>query len=191
MPATVLDGNLFASQIKAELAEEIRHLAALDMRPGLAAVLVGKIPPPTPMSATRSAPASNWESTANSSLRPNRLTPNSSSPSSSSSTRATKSTASSSSSLSRPRRNQACPPRRLPGKGRRWLPSAQRRQSQHPSPGLVPCTPAGSWRSCAALQHRHRGPDAVVVGRSDIVGKPMAMLLPSTTPPSPSATPAQ
>jgi methylenetetrahydrofolate dehydrogenase (NADP+)/methenyltetrahydrofolate cyclohydrolase len=44
-------------------------------------------------------------------------------------------------------------------------------------PGLVACTPAGSMeilrRSGIALD----GADAVVVGRSDIVGKPMALLL--------------
>ncbi len=44
-------------------------------------------------------------------------------------------------------------------------------------PGLVPCTPKG----CMELLHRYNipvtGKRAVVVGRSNIVGKPMAMLL--------------
>jgi methylenetetrahydrofolate dehydrogenase (NADP+)/methenyltetrahydrofolate cyclohydrolase len=44
-------------------------------------------------------------------------------------------------------------------------------------PGFVPCTPKG----CMALLEHYRipllGKDAVVVGRSNIVGKPMAMLL--------------
>ena len=44
-------------------------------------------------------------------------------------------------------------------------------------PGLVPCTPAG----CLEILKRNNipiaGRDAVVVGRSDIVGKPAAMLL--------------
>jgi len=44
-------------------------------------------------------------------------------------------------------------------------------------PGLVPCTPAGCIeilkRSAIAIE----GQNAVVVGRSDIVGKPVAMLL--------------
>jgi methylenetetrahydrofolate dehydrogenase (NADP+)/methenyltetrahydrofolate cyclohydrolase len=44
-------------------------------------------------------------------------------------------------------------------------------------PGLVPCTPLG----CAMLLRRSLGNlsglDAVVIGRSDIVGKPMAILL--------------
>src|SRR6266576_1497462 len=44
-------------------------------------------------------------------------------------------------------------------------------------PGLVPCTPAGVMeilkRSGVPIEGRH----AVVIGRSDIVGKPVAMLL--------------
>ena len=44
MPAIMLDGNLFASQIKAEIAEEVQQLAAAGLRPGLAAVLVGHNP---------------------------------------------------------------------------------------------------------------------------------------------------
>jgi methylenetetrahydrofolate dehydrogenase (NADP+)/methenyltetrahydrofolate cyclohydrolase len=46
---------------------------------------------------------------------------------------------------------------------------------------LVPCTPAGSMllldRAMAALGRELAGADAVVVGRSNIVGKPMAQLL--------------
>lgn len=44
-------------------------------------------------------------------------------------------------------------------------------------PTLVPCTPAGIM--CMLAEHRVplKGKDAVVVGRSNIVGKPMALLL--------------
>jgi methylenetetrahydrofolate dehydrogenase (NADP+)/methenyltetrahydrofolate cyclohydrolase len=44
-------------------------------------------------------------------------------------------------------------------------------------PGFVPCTPAGCMRLLASAQVRIQGAHAVVVGRSNIVGKPMAMLL--------------
>ena len=44
MTAIMLDGNLYASQIKAEVAEEVQQLAASGLRPGLAAVLVGHDP---------------------------------------------------------------------------------------------------------------------------------------------------
>jgi len=44
-------------------------------------------------------------------------------------------------------------------------------------PGLVPCTPAGVMEMLRRSNIPIAGQDAVVVGRSDIVGKPMAMLL--------------
>ncbi len=44
-------------------------------------------------------------------------------------------------------------------------------------PRLVPCTPAGIMEMLQRSNIPIQGADAVVVGRSDIVGKPMAMLL--------------
>jgi methylenetetrahydrofolate dehydrogenase (NADP+)/methenyltetrahydrofolate cyclohydrolase len=44
-------------------------------------------------------------------------------------------------------------------------------------PGLVPCTPAGVIEILKRSQIPITGQEAVVVGRSDIVGKPVAMLL--------------
>lgn len=44
-------------------------------------------------------------------------------------------------------------------------------------PRFVPCTPAGVMEMLAAEQIALDGREAVVVGRSNIVGKPMAMLL--------------
>jgi methylenetetrahydrofolate dehydrogenase (NADP+) / methenyltetrahydrofolate cyclohydrolase len=43
--------------------------------------------------------------------------------------------------------------------------------------GLVPCTPLGCIKLLKALKPDLAGLEAVVVGRSNIVGKPMAMLL--------------
>ena len=42
--ARVLDGAAIASAIKSEVAQEVKSLAALGVRPGLAAVLVGHVP---------------------------------------------------------------------------------------------------------------------------------------------------
>ena len=46
---------------------------------------------------------------------------------------------------------------------------------------LVPCTPAGAMimldHACAALDRKLAGAEAVVIGRSNLVGKPMAQLL--------------
>jgi methylenetetrahydrofolate dehydrogenase (NADP+)/methenyltetrahydrofolate cyclohydrolase len=44
-------------------------------------------------------------------------------------------------------------------------------------PGLVPCTPAGVMEILRRSDIPVAGAEAVVVGRSDIVGKPVAMLL--------------
>ena len=44
-------------------------------------------------------------------------------------------------------------------------------------PGLVPCTPLGCMRLLAASGLSLKGAHAVVVGRSNIVGKPVAQLL--------------
>src|ERR1700741_5146817 len=44
-------------------------------------------------------------------------------------------------------------------------------------PGLVPCTPGGIMEMLRRSRVAVAGQEAVVVGRSDIVGKPMAMLL--------------
>jgi methylenetetrahydrofolate dehydrogenase (NADP+)/methenyltetrahydrofolate cyclohydrolase len=44
-------------------------------------------------------------------------------------------------------------------------------------PALVPCTPAGSMRLIRSVRADLRGLNAVVLGRSTIVGRPMAQLL--------------
>ena len=44
-------------------------------------------------------------------------------------------------------------------------------------PGLRPCTPNGVMRLLASAEIPIKGANAVVIGRSNIVGKPMAMLL--------------
>ncbi|MFT3717711.1 bifunctional methylenetetrahydrofolate dehydrogenase/methenyltetrahydrofolate cyclohydrolase FolD [Pseudorhodoferax sp.] len=44
-------------------------------------------------------------------------------------------------------------------------------------PGFWPCTPHGCLRMLDAIGYELRGKHAVVIGRSNIVGKPMAMML--------------
>ena len=48
---------------------------------------------------------------------------------------------------------------------------------QSGQPGLQPCTPAGVMEMLKRRSIHVSGKNAVVIGRSDIVGKPMAMLL--------------
>ena len=44
-------------------------------------------------------------------------------------------------------------------------------------PGFWPCTPYGCMKMLESIGHDLRGKHAVVIGRSNIVGKPMAMML--------------
>jgi methylenetetrahydrofolate dehydrogenase (NADP+)/methenyltetrahydrofolate cyclohydrolase len=44
-------------------------------------------------------------------------------------------------------------------------------------PGFLPCTPYGCMKMLESINYDLRGKNAVVIGRSNIVGKPMAMLL--------------
>ena len=59
------------------------------------------------------------------------------------------------------------------------------------TPGLRPCTPLGVIELLQSYDVPLEGAQAVVVGRSDLVGKPLAALLLQATPRSPSATRAR
>ena len=43
MPASILDGNKIAAEIRAEAAAEVRAMTAAGARPGLAVILVGTL----------------------------------------------------------------------------------------------------------------------------------------------------
>ena len=45
------------------------------------------------------------------------------------------------------------------------------------TPGVIPCTPRGAMYMIRSTGEKLSGKEAVVIGRSNIVGKPMAMLL--------------
>lgn len=45
------------------------------------------------------------------------------------------------------------------------------------APGFWPCTPHGCMKMLESIGYDLRGKHAVVIGRSNIVGKPMAMML--------------
>lgn len=44
-------------------------------------------------------------------------------------------------------------------------------------PGFLPCTPSGCMKMLESINYDLRGKHAVVIGRSNIVGKPMALML--------------
>lgn len=178
MPATVLDGNKIAAAIKAEVQEEVRRLAQNGMRPGLAVILVGH------NTASEIYVRNKVKACEEIGIYSERLTPPDSV--------TTEELLESVHDLNQ--RDQIdgiliqlpLPPQVDTKKVLLAVSPEKDVDGFHPvnvgnlstqRPGLVPCTPAG----CIQILERSRipiaGQNAVVVGRSDIVGKPVAMLL--------------
>jgi methylenetetrahydrofolate dehydrogenase (NADP+)/methenyltetrahydrofolate cyclohydrolase len=178
MAATVLDGNKIAADIRAELASEVKALTAVGMRPGLAVVLVGHDP------ASEIYVRGKVRSSEELGIYSEKHTP----PDSISTEELLELV------LDLNRRDQIdgilvqLPlPKQVDSKKILMaVDPAKDVDGFHPMnvgflstqrPGLVPCTPAGIIEILKRSQIPIAGQEAVVVGRSDIVGKPTAMLL--------------
>src|SRR5438876_5147507 len=178
MPARILDGVKIAADIKAEVAEEIRALAAQGLRPGLAAILAGSNP------ASEIYVRNKTKTSESLGIYSETITPEDSV--------TTEELLAMVADLNQraeidgilvqlPLPPQVDAKRVLlavaPGKDVDGFHPVNVGNLSTQRPGLVPCTPAGCIeilkRSGIAIQ----GQNAVVVGRSDIVGKPVAMLL--------------
>jgi len=178
MAATLLDGNKIATAIKAEVAAEITALAEAGLRPGLAAVLVGHNP------ASEIYVRNKIKACEALGIHSERLTP----PDSVS----TEELLELVDDLNR--RDsidgilvQLPLPKQVDSKAVLLaVDPAKDVDGFHPvnvgnlstqRPGLVPCTPLGVLEILKRSGIEIAGANAVVVGRSDIVGKPVAMLL--------------
>jgi len=178
MPATILDGNRIAAEIRGELAEEIKTLAVKNIRPGLAAVLVGNDP------ASDVYVRNKVRTCEQLGLYSEKITP--------SANLNTEQLLTLVEELNR--RNEIdgilvqlpLPPHVDAKRILLAVDPAKDVDGFHPMnvgllstmrPGLVACTPAGCMEILKRSNIPIAGADAVVVGRSDIVGKPMAMLL--------------
>jgi methylenetetrahydrofolate dehydrogenase (NADP+) / methenyltetrahydrofolate cyclohydrolase len=178
MAATVLDGNKIAGEIRAEVASEVKAMTAAGMRPGLAVVLVGHNP------ASEVYVRGKVKSSAEVGIYSEQHTP--------------PETASTEELLEliaelngRDEIDGILVQLPLPAqvdakKVLMAVDPAKDVDGFHPMnvgllstqrPGLVPCTPAGIIEILKRSKIPIAGQDAVVVGRSDIVGKPIAMLL--------------
>jgi methylenetetrahydrofolate dehydrogenase (NADP+) / methenyltetrahydrofolate cyclohydrolase len=174
----VLDGAAIAAAIKQEVAEEVRTLAAQGIRPGLAAVLVGHVP------ASEIYVRSKVQTCADLGLFSELIAPPE--------TVTTEEMLDIVSALNDrddidgiliqlplPKQvdTKALLDAVLPEKDVDGFHPVNAGRLQAGRPALAPCTPAGVIeilkRSDLPIGGRH----AVVVGRSDIVGKPVAMLL--------------
>jgi len=178
MPATILDGNRIAAAIKAEVAEQVKELNLRGLKPGLAAVLVGQNP------ASEIYVRNKVKTCEALGLFSEKITP------------AENITTEEMLALIAGLNTrddidgilvQLPLPKQVDSK--RVLLAvdpAKDVDGFHPlnvgylstgRPGLVPCTPCGVIEILRRSQIPIEGREAVVVGRSDIVGKPVAMLL--------------
>jgi len=174
----ILDGGAIANQIKHEVAEEVKHLAAQGIRPGLAAVLVGHVP------ASEIYVRSKVQTCAELGLYSDLITP----PDTITTEEMLDLIAVLNDrddidgiliQLPLPHQVEAkvlldavSPAKDVDG----FHPiNAGRLEAGRPA--LAPCTPAGVIEVLKRSDIPISGQNAVVVGRSDIVGKPAAMLL--------------
>src|SRR5579872_399544 len=178
MPAAILDGSKIAAEIRSEVAAEVKALSAAGMRPGLAVVLVGNNP------ASEIYVRGKVKSSGEVGLYSEQHTP--------SDRATTQELLDLIADLNR--RDEIdgilvqlpLPPHVDSKKVLLAVDPAKDVDGFHPMnvgflstqrPGLVPCTPAGVMEMLERSEIRIAGQEAVVVGRSDIVGKPVAMLL--------------
>ena len=178
MAATILDGNKIASEIRAEVASEVKTMTAAGMRPGLAVVLVGHNP------ASEVYVRGKVKSSGEVGLYSEQHTPPE--------TVSTEELLALIADLNR--RDEIdgilvqlpLPAQIDAKKVLMAVDPAKDVDGFHPMnvgflstqrPGLVPCTPAGIMEILQRSKIPVAGQEAVVVGRSDIVGKPAAMLL--------------
>src|SRR5437660_2605056 len=178
MPATILDGNKIAAEIRAEAAAEVKAMAAAGLRPGLAVVLVGNNP------ASEIYVRGKVKSCEELGIYGEQHTPS-----------ANASTGELLELVADLNRRDEIdgilvqlplPPQVDSKKVLLAVDPAKDVDGFHPTnvgflstqrPGLVPCTPAGIMEMLRRSEIKIAGQETVVVGRSDIVGKPMAMLL--------------
>src|SRR2546423_9087349 len=178
MPASILDGNKIASEIRSEVAAEVKALSAAGMRPGLAVVLVGRNP------ASEVYVRGKVKSSEEVGIYSEKHTP--------SEDVTTLELLDLIADLNR--RDEIdgiliqlpLPPQVDSKKVLLAVDPAKDVDGFHPinvgylstqRPGLVPCTPAGVMEILKRSAIPVAGQEAVVVGRSDIVGKPVAILL--------------
>jgi methylenetetrahydrofolate dehydrogenase (NADP+)/methenyltetrahydrofolate cyclohydrolase len=178
MAAIVLDGNKIASEIRAEVASEVKAMTAAGVRPGLAVVLVGHNP------ASEVYVRGKVKSCAEVGIYSEQHTP----------PEAVSTEALLELIADLNRRDEIdgilvqlpLPPQVDSKKVLMAVDPAKDVDGFHPMnvgylstqrPGLVPCTPAGIIEILKRSRIPIAGQEVVVVGRSDIVGKPTAMLL--------------
>ena len=178
MPARILDGTKIRDEVFAELSEEIASLDLSGIRPGLAAVLVGENPASQlyvkgKIAASGQLGLASWLHTPPASVTTDEVL-------------------ALVQDLNRDNKVDGIlvqlplPPQVDAKRVLETVDPAKDVDGFHPvnlgrlvsgRPGLVACTPAGCMEILRRSNIPIEGANAVVLGRSDIVGKPMALLL--------------
>ena len=174
----VLDGVAIASEIKAEVAREVSDLTARGIRPGLAVILVGEVP------ASQIYVRSKVKTCGELGIYSEMLTP----PESITTEEMLALVADLNARddidgilIQLPLPKHVDTKRLLeavsPDKDVDGFHPVNAGRLQSGQPGLQPCTPAGIIEILKRSRLPIAGQNAVVVGRSDIVGKPAALML--------------
>ncbi len=178
MPAIILDGLKIRDEIFAELKSEVARLTGQGVRPGLAAVLVGENPASqiyvkSKIAACEQLGMAHWLHTPPASISTEALLELISDLNNDNSVDGIL--------VQLPLPKQVDSKQILEA-----VDPAKDVDGFHPvsvgnlvsnRPGLVACTPAGCMEMLRRYKIPVEGANAVVLGRSDIVGKPMALLL--------------
>jgi methylenetetrahydrofolate dehydrogenase (NADP+)/methenyltetrahydrofolate cyclohydrolase len=174
----ILDGAAIAAEIKQEVAEEVKQLAAQGVRPGLAAVLVGSVP------ASQIYVRSKVQSCADLGLYSELITPPDTVTTEEMFELVAKLNARDDIDgilIQLPLPPQVDAKALLdaidPAKDVDGFHPINAGRLQAGRPALAPCTPAGIIEILKRSNLPIAGQHAVVVGRSDLVGKPAAILL--------------
>jgi len=178
MPARILDGTQIAQDIRSEVAAEVKNMAAAGVRPGLAVVLVGHNP------ASEIYVRGKVKACEEVGISSEKLVPPESV--STSELLAIVEELNRRDDIDGILVQLPLPPQVDSKTVLLAVDPAKDVDGFHPMnvgflstqrPGLVPCTPAGVMEILKRSNIPVAGREAVVVGRSDIVGKPAAMLL--------------
>jgi len=174
----ILNGIAIASEIKAEVAADVKALATRGITPGLAVILVGEVP------ASQIYVRSKVKASGELGIFSEMLTP----PGSTTTEEMLALVAALNARddidgilIQLPLPKHVDTKRLLesvsPEKDVDGFHPVNVGRLQSGQPGLVPCTPAGIMEILRRSELPVAGQNAVVVGRSDIVGKPAAMML--------------
>jgi methylenetetrahydrofolate dehydrogenase (NADP+) / methenyltetrahydrofolate cyclohydrolase len=178
MPATILDGTRIAQEIRSEVAAQVKAMTAAGVRPGLAVVLVGHNP------ASEIYVRGKVKACEEVGLYSQQFTPSESA--TTAELLALVAELNQRDDIDGILVQLPLPAQADAKKVLMAVDPAKDVDGFHPvnvgflstqRPGLVPCTPAGVLEILQRSNIPIAGREAVVVGRSDIVGKPAAMLL--------------